>query len=188
MTLHMGCLAEHQGLQSTEIFWKMMSSQWTSWYWQLSWRNKKKRKVSEENLSTSGNVLEVILDILRIFGWLGKSWGELHNGTVLGCCRFFYWSLLGHKGIWVKICPPKQSHSATRTDPVHYQPQEAVFHPTSRHRDAGRKKKTLGRSYALINETFKLALYCCQILLQWWNVAKWNLGYVKLETWLASSL
>ena len=63
----------------------------------------------------------------------------------------------------LKFVPPKKRHSATRTDPVNYQTQEAVFHPTSRHRDAGRKK---GRSYALINETFKLALYCCQILLQ----------------------
>jgi len=63
----------------------------------------------------------------------------------------------------LKFVRQKKCHSATRTDPVHYQTQEAVFHPTSRHRDAGRKK-TLERSYALINETFILTLYCYQIV------------------------
>ena len=62
-------------------------------------KKKKKRKVYKENLSTSGNALEVILDILRIFVWLGRSCGELHYGTVLGCCRFFYWLLRDRKGI-----------------------------------------------------------------------------------------
>lgn len=65
----------------------------------LKKKKKKKRKVYIENLSTSGNALEVILDILRIFVWLGRSCGELHSGTVLGCCRFFYCLLRGRKGI-----------------------------------------------------------------------------------------
>ena len=62
-------------------------------------KKKKKRKVYKKSLSTSGNALEVILDILRIFVWLGRSCGELHYGTVLGCCRFFYWLLRDRKGI-----------------------------------------------------------------------------------------
>ena len=37
-----------------------------------------------------------------------------------GCCRFFFWSLRGWTGNWVKIGPQKQSHSAIRlnSDPV----------------------------------------------------------------------
>ena len=62
-------------------------------------KKKKKRKVYKKNLSTSGNALEVILDILRIFVWLGRSCGELNYGTVLGCCRFFYWLLRDRKEI-----------------------------------------------------------------------------------------
>ena len=62
-------------------------------------KKKKKRKVYKKNLSTSGNALEVILDILRIFVWLGRSCGELHYGTALGYCGFFYWLLRGRKGI-----------------------------------------------------------------------------------------
>ena len=62
-------------------------------------KKKKKRKVYKKNLSTSGNAIEVILDILRIFVWLGRSCGELHYGTALGYCGFFYWLLRGRKGI-----------------------------------------------------------------------------------------
>ena len=62
-------------------------------------KKKKKRKVYKKNLSTSGNALKVILDILRIFVWLGRSCGELHYGTALGYCGFFYWLLRGRKGI-----------------------------------------------------------------------------------------
>ena len=59
-----------------------------------------------------------VLVICGSNGRLGRRCDELPYGTVLG--KLFHWWIRGCVGNWVKIRPPKQSHSVVRhnTDPV----------------------------------------------------------------------
>lgn len=74
------------------------------------------------NLFTNSEPTRTNVKVTRTPFSLYQSWCcfELYYDTVLGTILFLWWIYRGCVGNWVKIFPPKQSHSAVRqnNDPI----------------------------------------------------------------------